>query len=270
MNDQPELLFFCALPCEAKPLIRYYSLKKSNSPSPFSIFTNDKILLTVTGLGKIQMAAAVGFTLAQYPSENPVLINLGIAGHRHQTRGQLFLADKITDQQSPGLCFYPQWLGTRAYDFLPLMTVAEATEEYDEHALQDMEASAFYQTAIKFSTMELIHCIKIVSDNARYSTFQINAKQVSQWLTQNMETVSAIASDLSASRSHLQTPEHPQLQEILQRFHFSTTSKQQLSQSLQRWRSLTNDQPIPLEQQHFKNGKQLLQWLKRQDLPFHL
>ncbi len=270
MNVPSALRFFCALPCEAKPLIEHYSLKKSTSAHPFSIFTNGEVCLTVTGAGKIPMAAALAYTLALYPAETPVLINLGIAGHAHQSRGKLFLADKITDRQHPGQCFYPQWLGTAAYEFLPLITVDEPTENYDTLALFDMEASAFYQIALKFSTLELIHCLKIVSDNTQYSTAHINAKQVSQWLYQNIKTITNIASELSANRSQSLTPDHPQLTEILQRFHFSTTSSQQLAQALQRWRLLTNDQPVPLEQLNFSTGKQLLRWLKQQDLPFHL
>ncbi len=270
MNDQPALMFFCALPSEAKPLIDHYSLKKISTVSPFGIYSNDEIYLTVTGVGKINMAAALSYTLALYPTETPVLINLGIAGHPHQARGKLFLADKVTDRQQPGLCFYPQWLGATDYDFLPLITVIEPTEDYDQQALFDMEASAFYQTAIKFSTVELIHCLKIISDNAEFSTDQVNARRVNNWVAQNIDAISTMVTELLSTRSALLPPEHPQLNEILQRYHFSATSRQQLAQSLMHWKLLSNDQTIPLDQQHFKNGKQLLRWLKQQDLPFNL
>jgi nucleoside phosphorylase len=270
MNVQPSLIFFCALPCEAKPLIHHYALKKMTKVSAFDLYHNEKICLTISGPGKINMAAALSYTLALFPVENPILINLGIAGCRNQPRGQLFLSDKVIDQSEPRQCFYPQWLGSKNYDFRPLMTVAAPTEEYDEQALFDMEASAFYPIAIKFSTVELIHCLKIVSDNAQHSTFQINAKQVADWVRQNIPKISAIVEELSDIQSIVQKPEHPQLDEILQRYHFSTTSQQQLHHALQRWQLLSGHSVIPLDRQNFKTGKQLLHWLNQQNLPFYL
>ncbi len=272
MSAHPTLMFFCALPCEAKPLIEHYALKKHPITAPFSLYVNNDICLTLSGLGKVNMAAAIAFTLATFPATStPVLLNIGIAGHRHQPLGKHFLANKIMDRQQSSLCFYPQWQGsTSAYEFLPLITLDEPSEEYNEQDMFDMEASAFYQIAVKFSTLELIHCIKIISDNAQHSTVQINAKQVSEWGSQNITAIANIAADLLSIRSQLLATEHPQLTEILKRYHFSTTTRQQLAQSLQRWHTLTDGKDIPLDQLNFNNGKQLLRWLNQQDLPFHL
>jgi len=271
MNTSPQLFFFCALHCEAKPVIAHYRLKKSNDNHPFAIYRHDEVILTITGVNKNNMAAAVAYTLALFPASNPVLLNLGIAGHKTKALGRLFLADKITDSTQPDSVFYPQWVGGLPIaDFLPLHTLAQPSSQYPDTALCDMEASAFYQIAVKFSSVELIHCIKVVSDNAEHSSFEINAQNVTGWVADAIEYISAIADHLCALRQHALSPSHPQRAEILARYHFSVTSKARLDQLLQRWQHLNKHQSIPLEQIPAKNGKQFLHWLAQQSQPFRL
>lgn len=270
MSTSPQLFFFCALHCEAKPVISHYRLKKSSDKHPFAIYRHDEVILTITGVSKNNMAAAVAYTLALFPASSPVLLNLGIAGHQTQALGRLFLADKITDTTQPDNVFYPQWVGLPITEFLPLHTVPGPSEQYPDTALCDMEASAFYQIAVKFSSVELIHCIKVISDNAEHSSFEMNAQNVSDWIADNIECIVAIAVRLCALKQHALSPTHPQRAEILARYHFSVTSKARLDQLLQRWQHLNGHSPIPLEQIPAKNGKQFLRWLEQQSQPFRL
>ena len=54
---------FCALPCEAEPLIQHFKLSDIKEFDLFRIYqSKDKeISLTTTGIGKLNMAAAVSY-----------------------------------------------------------------------------------------------------------------------------------------------------------------------------------------------------------------
>lgn len=96
-----KIFIYTALPCEAKPLVKHFGLKKNVNIEPFAVFFNQDICLIVTGLGKSAMAAGVAYTQALFASvEHPVIVNIGIAGHKEHAVGSLFLIDKINDVDS--------------------------------------------------------------------------------------------------------------------------------------------------------------------------
>ena len=79
-----KIFIYTALPCEAKPLVEHYNLKKDVTVQPFAVYLNHEICLTVTGLGKSAMAAGVAYTQALFAAvEYPVMLNMGIAGHKN-------------------------------------------------------------------------------------------------------------------------------------------------------------------------------------------
>ena len=52
-----------------------------------------------------------------------------------------------------------------------------------------MEASAFYQLAIRLGTAELIHCLKIISDNTEQNTATVNADKVKKMIAAKIQTI---------------------------------------------------------------------------------
>ena len=66
---QPTVFIFVALPCEAKPLIQSWSLKKNSEHKPFSIYENQDFVVVVSGVGKLAMAAAVAYTMCLYANK---------------------------------------------------------------------------------------------------------------------------------------------------------------------------------------------------------
>ena len=78
----PNTFIFTALPSEAKLLISHLNLKRWQGSRVYSIFVNDRYCVTVTGIGKAAMAAGMGYTFATFPQTvNPLIVNVGIAGH---------------------------------------------------------------------------------------------------------------------------------------------------------------------------------------------
>lgn len=258
--------YFAALPCEAGPLIKHFKLKKELGYSAFSIYRNKHLTLTVTGLGKSAMAAGVAYTLALVPTPRlPVLLNIGIAGHRSYKLGSVLIAQKITDLDA-GRKFYPQLVTSPPCPTQALNTVAQAQNDYPTDSLYDMEASAFYETAMRFSSSELIHCIKVISDNIENPTHEIKPVQVSQLLTGTLPVIEQYQQQLEklASLSEpLATTNH--YEQIISQWHFTSSEKLQLNSLLNKRAVLTN-QPDVLDLNTLKkaNNKEVLDFLREE------
>jgi len=272
-NTTPSVYIFVALVCEAKPLIQKYALKKLPQSHPFELYGNADILVVITGVGKVAMAGAVTYSLALFQQlQNPVLINLGIAGHKSKSLGSIYLADKIVDAENSKKSFYPQFVGDFPIPSTNLRTLSKPDTEYNIEGLYDMEAVAFFEMAIKFSSSELIHCLKVISDNQHQPADTINAKTVSAWINRQLTNIDMVVGHLITLR-HGITETAPLLyQTLLEQYHFTITSQIKLKALLQRWDAYTDHTPLVIKYSDFSSGKQLLNWLEQQieERPFYL
>ena len=149
---------------EAKFFINYLKLKRINSIKEFQIYFNDKFSLTVSGIGKVNSAISVCSTYHELGRvKNNCWINIGIAGHSNSFIGELFIINKIIDNSSLKN-FYPYSPNINKINQLSCTTYEKADTKYN-NSLSDMELSGFFQTANKYSFKELIHSLKVVSDN---------------------------------------------------------------------------------------------------------
>jgi nucleoside phosphorylase len=266
MNPQktPLIFIYAALPCEAKPLIEHFKLKKDTTIRPFAVYLNPDICLTVTGLGKNAMAAGVAYTLALFASvDHPVLMNIGIAGHKHHPLGSLFLIDKITDTDSKK-SYYPPLVFTPPCPTASIQTVSRPQIDYDPRHLCDMEASAFYETAVRFSTGELIHCLKIISDNESSPAENIESKQVTAFIASHIAAIETLLLELTRLAALITAPESKLFEQLIQRYHFTASEQRQLKEQLSRWTVLTGTQAPELNETQLHKGKDVLCWLDQQ------
>ena len=149
---------------EAKFFINYLKLKKINSIKEFQIYFNEKFSLTISGIGKINSAVSVCTTYHELGKiKNNCWINIGIAGHTSSIIGELFTINKIIDSASLKN-YYPYSPSINKIGQLSCTTYDKVDSKYC-NSLSDMELSGFYQSANKYSYRELIHSLKIVSDN---------------------------------------------------------------------------------------------------------
>lgn len=259
---------FVALPCEAKPLIEHFKLKKELSIHAFSIYRNAHLSLTVTGVGKSAMAAGVAYSLTLFPSPAlPVLLNIGIAGHRTQTLGSVLAADKIIDQDSERN-YYPQLVATPPCATHTIITVSRPQMEYPGESLYEMEAAAFYETAIRFSSSELIQCIKIISDNKSNPTEQIKAAQVSHWIQDALPIIEEYAQQLSQLAVLNKPLATSHFADIIAQWHFSSHEQLQLKNLLNKRAILIPHQSLDLTGLSSGSGKRVLNYL-RQEIDEH-
>ena len=257
-----KIFIYTALPCEAKAFIEHYKLKKDLEVHAFAVYLNNDICLAVSGLGKSAMAAAVAYTQARYTSsDHPVLINIGIAGHQHQPLGELCLIDKITDVDSQK-SYYPSLISSAPCQRASLQTVSKPQHHYHESELCDMEASAFYETAVRFTTSELIVCLKVISDNQDSSVDAINAKQVSALISAQLSTIETLLTQTRALATLITVAEPPLYNELLQRYHFTAHQRQQLKSQLTRWEVLSDQPALLIDDDNLVSSKDLLRYLE--------
>ncbi len=257
----PQLFIFVALECEAKPMIRLFGLKKQQAAHAFAIYKNNEIALTVTGVGKVAMAGGVAYTLALYPdAQLPVMLNIGIAGHKSKQIGSLMVASKIVDVETEA-AFYPQLIGNNWPDACTIKTSSIPATEYNEGCLYDMEVAAFYEMAARFSSGELIHCIKVISDNDVASLEKINAKLVTEWIDSQISCIEPIVLRLSKLRQLTSPIELEGYSVLLKKWHFTVSGEIRLKALLLRWYVLTGESWISFDDENFRSGKDVLRQL---------
>lgn len=266
-SHNPSCFIFIALPCEAKPLIDAWQLKKLSQHPAFALYADHHRAITVTGIGKSAMAGAVTYTMATLAqTENPLLLNIGIAGHPNLPLGSLHLANKITDSETDK-SYYPQipkqWT-TRSQG---LTTWPKPQSIYAENRLCDMEASGFYEMSVKFSTLERIHCLKIISDNRHAPIDNIHPELVGNLIARHLPLIEQFIDQLQhVCRSAATTDEQSKndYQAIIESKRLSVSNQIKLKALLKRWYLLTNGEQLPWQDIQSKDGRVLLSWLEQQ------
>ena len=243
------LFLLTALDCEARPVIHHFRLQRNQAFKPFPLYENETLKLAVSGVGMDNMSLACA-TLAgihsatQFNSGNQVSeaawLNIGIAGHQSATPGSAFLVHKVSggsaSPDSQGRHFYPVWPGQWPHLTASLMTVDKPELEYAQDALYDMEATAFYRTASRFSTLELIHVLKVISDNPQSSLADINKESVSRLVGNQIELISMIVERLLHTADMLtELAQKPKgFDDLLAHYSVSVSQQVQLGRVLRR------------------------------------
>ena len=263
IDPAPSIFVFCALACEAKPLIDTWKLKKLAQPAmPFSLYRNATRVVVISGIGKVAMAGAVAFTLASFKLERlPILLNLGIAGHYHADLGTLFLAHKIIDSET-ARPFFPQLPFAVPCATHSIKTYSKPCTDYETDALFEMEAAGFYEMAVKFSSRELIQVVKIISDNVESSLASINEATVYAAINTHLSILETLIEQLiglqrSASIDAITRDSHS----FSKQYHLSVSNGLKLTALLQRWLLLKGN-IFDYTQAPSGTAKELIRWLE--------
>ncbi len=163
-----------AMSSEAKTLVEKWQLKKNLSSHKFQLFESDSYSLIVSGVGKINSAAATTYLLNRRPLESwTAVVNFGIAGSANETRviGESFFINKITDNSS-GRDFFPECVMGHGMQEAGVTTFDQPVDKKQAEPgmdLVDMEASGFFQASAIFVECHRISVIKIISDHLDFS-----------------------------------------------------------------------------------------------------
>ena len=257
----------CALPCEARPLIDCHDLRHVPRADLCKCYAGKDggMTLTVSGPGKINAAAAVCYTQTSFNSlPSDAWLNVGIAGHRALAIGQPALAHRIEDAGS-SQCWYPQFVFAPPCRTQGLLTLDRPSTDYDE-VMIDMEAAGFCATASRCGTAELIHVLKVISDNAAHPAGKPDAGIISGLIQEQLPCINNIIESLralSAELANIQQPP-PAYSDCVARWHFTEYERNVLLRLLQRWQLLCPDRHPLADSSRIKKGKELNQYLEKE------
>jgi adenosylhomocysteine nucleosidase len=237
------LLIVSALACEARPLISHFKLSLVQS-SPFPLYQKDDAALVISGVGKIHAAAATAYlySFLHHPLHSSWL-NIGIAGHATLEIGTGVMAHQVMDQSSKRV-YYPVFIKEFPCATHSFLTVEHPA--YENASVCEMEASGFYATATRFSTLELIHSYKIISDNQTTPFHLLNQKQVEELMTARINQIEQIAIELQALSQQFQAMYNLNIDKapFVNHWHFTSSQLHQLERLLQRWEACQTTHPI--------------------------
>lgn len=221
--------FVVALHTEARPLIDHYGMQRVGQGA-FPIFQGGGHRLVVTGIGKVAAAAAAAHL---HETRLDVWLNVGVAGHRERSRGELVRASRVQDGAS-GERYYPTIVDRTAVDTEGLTTVDVPETAFATSDVFDMEASGFYPTALRFSTSELVHCVKIVSDNLE-TGIDLSSQRMGALVEDNLDAVTALVEQLEALAADLDPLRTtPNLEPFLHSWHFTASQRHRLTRLCRR------------------------------------
>lgn len=259
-----------ALPCEAQPIVKHFKLKKIQQTRVYNIYGNGQLSLIVSGVGKLFSAAATAYLQAYSDLNTPypqatAWLNVGIGGHGNLDTGTGIIADKISDAAT-GQCFYPSLVFDPVVTTAHFVTVDQPEEHFTQDAVYDMESSGFYTSASRFSSSELIHSFKVVSDNRQSGFMSLDKARVSDLITGQLTEVETFISTLTEMLQQLMEPRRivEDYQRLMHSYHFTKTQSTQLKHLLHRWYALdlgSLEQSVMV--QGVANSKELLARLQQ-------
>lgn len=200
-----------ALYCEAKPIILYFGLKKTDQFHKFQVFLGDDILVVITGVGEIAASVAISSVCSVMPPEKgDFFLSFGSAGtvSKSLTLKEIYLLNKIT-QLSTNQTFYPDVLFRHPFWEIQGVTGSrvlkeeiQALNQTQEESLflYDMEGAASYISASYFFGTHQMAFLRILSDYG-------SKKDQKEWLTPNQLTL------MIEEKAHLLFPFIEQMKE---------------------------------------------------------
>jgi hypothetical protein len=235
-----QLAIHCAYHQEALALISALRLKRDNDVHAFALFSNEETVLIESGQGAQQTAAAIGFIAGRLPHHHAIAwLNLGIAGHANADIGRLFIAQRILDTQSQH-CHYPDRSLKLGIDAETVCSYPDINHDYQQTALYDVEAWAFFASALNFSSVELIQCLKVVSDNRSSPVAVLDKQTVPKLFQPHINAILEVIEQLRERALQLRQIEQlPALyQQLLGTTRFSESQKTQLQHLLRQWQQI--------------------------------
>lgn len=254
------LIIVVALPAEARSIINRFAMKQLARAGSLRVYgAGDEKLrtaglkaagpeavgLVVSGIGKAATARAVEFA-DEFFSDAPARawLNVGICGHRDCEVGSAWLASSIEDAES-GERRHPHPIKVKGLAGLALRTVDRPESDYPDGALYDMEASGFCEAAMRLASVELVQCIKVVSDNLAERIETVNAAKIGKLIENRMNEIEAAAAELNdmAAEVGRARAKPALLDRVLGQWRFTQTERHQVEKVLRRLAALGDPAP---------------------------
>jgi len=233
-----------ALATESRPLIEHFGLSEDRSAVGFRVFANDRMRLVVTGMGRVSCAAGVA-AVGERHAGTAAWLNVGTAGHPELALGAGVHALKVCERAT-GRCWYPTQVVPLPGTGGTVCTVDEPVTDYPGACSYDMEASAFFATAMRYATSELTQVYKIITDNREHGAHTVDKHRIRHAFRDHLEPIARMAAGLGALAGSVAAtrPRLDELERIAQRWYFTVAQKNELRELLRRWEALAGTEPL--------------------------
>lgn len=220
---------------EAQPLVAQFALKQI-SASPLVYENTSGLRLIVSGQGREASAAAVAQLFRVNGQDNAAAwLNIGIAGHQTKAVGEALLANKIVNCAG-GSTIYPVPVCSGLLSG-EVHTVDVPETSYPNNVAYEMEAAGFFAAAAPLTSIELVQCLKIISDNAQQGTDQVSKELVEEVISANAELVGQCIEEILELQDRYQKivflPD--EYHHIAAHIHLTATQKNQVKRLCQRY-----------------------------------
>ena len=254
-----------AMPCEAKPLVEHFALQRNSQLHAFPVYASTDMTLITSGVGKVNSAMAVAWLAGQQQTRDQQWLNIGMAGHASHKPGTLLVANKVTDMAT-NRSWYPQVLSRLEHESTALRTIDAVAADYPPDAMIDMEGAGFMEAAEKFSTLENIQLLKIISDTCHAPAQHVTKTLIDNILRNQLPVLARLIHALQTA-SGSPAAEDITIKRVmhlcLQNRHFSQYQQTHLKKLLQRLQALNLlDDITPASLQACSSGKAVIQQLE--------
>ena len=174
--------FVCALLPEAKALIQELGLSKQKIESPFALFKNESHQLVVSGIGKQNVPLPLASFMALPPVRTQPGSTLALPDMVMHSWARPFTLLNPSSIRHKNLIIPPSIFSSELAKSV-LLTCDQPSTEYQPDTAYDMEGSAFFATASRFCTRELVQSVKIISDNPQSPVSGFDKSTVSSLIT---------------------------------------------------------------------------------------
>lgn len=227
-----------------------------------------RVRLVRTGIGKAQMAAAVGWLAGRTEdcgrAEPAIWLNAGIAGHGSLPVGEVAVAHRVVDA-SNRRASYPPLVVEPPCATCEVRTVDVPETKYEDAegvafggVAYDMEGSAFVDAARRFATAELVHCVKVVSDGPDAPVHGLNRERIAELSEALVPVVGELARRLHPILDEVRTvtDDPADYRELLEAHHFTVSDRVQLRKQLRRRSALAPEESLPEAAWSVSRGKE--------------
>jgi len=250
-----------ALSCEAKPIIDALRLRRISEKGAFPVFLGDDTRLVLSGIGKLNAAAATAWLHAGHiGAQDQAWLNVGTAGHGAHRIGSGILAHKIRDAASAQSWYPPLTFPCTAMTG-EIVTVDQVQMGYPPTGCFEMEAAGFYAAAGRFSTLELVHCYKVITDNPMNPYTEITPELATELVAARLPEILDICERLRKTArewSEVSAPP-PDYERLIECCHFTVSQRHQLLDLLRTWRHVG---PLPEGLDRMRHARAILNALR--------
>jgi adenosylhomocysteine nucleosidase len=192
VNKKGEKMIYIsvALGIEAKPIIKYFNLKRDNSIKKLQVFKNERVTLIITGVGILKSAIALTYILSQSEiDEDDIFLNIGICGAKSEkySIGDIVLCNKIINSELEK-SYYPDMVFNHSFKEGSLESFNTPVYCGDEVVgdLVDMEGAGLFEATTYFFQSYQLNFIKIVSD---YLDREVEQNQVEELILKSLPQI---------------------------------------------------------------------------------